>query len=160
VQVHTIFPSEIVNNGSYYPSDIDKPHNLAVITRLKLGRGWSFNSNFILMSGRAVTYPDGNYSFNGTLVNNYSMRNLDRLPLYHRLDAGFSYISKRFPEQKKYSVWNFSFYNIYMHKNAYSIFFKRDRDDVFFARNHDSLIAYQLSVVGGIIPSISWNFYF
>jgi hypothetical protein len=160
VQVLTDFPAETVNNGSYYPSDIDRPHNLAIITRLKLGRGWSFNSNFIFMSGRAATYPDGNYSYNGTLVNNYSKRNLDRLPNYHRLDAGFSYVSKRFAEQKKYSVWNFSFYNLYMHDNAYSIFFKRDQDDVFFARNHDTLIAYQLSVIGGLIPSITWNFYF
>ena len=160
VQVLTDFPAEMVNNGSYYPSDIDRPHNLAIVTRLKLGRGWSFNSNFIFMSGRAATYPDGNYSYNGTLVNNYSKRNLDRLPNYHRLDAGFSYVSKRFAEQKKYSVWNISFYNIYMRDNAYSIFFKRDQDDVFFARNHDSLIAYQLSVIGGLIPSITWNFYF
>lgn len=100
VQVLTRFPQEAVNSGSYYPADIDKPHNLTIVSRLKLGRGWSFNSNFIFMSGRATTYPDGNYSYNGTLVNNYSKRNLDRLPDYHRLDAGFSYVSKRFPEQK------------------------------------------------------------
>jgi hypothetical protein len=85
---------------------------------------------------------------------------MDRLPTYHRLDAGFSYVSKRFPQQTKYSVWNFSFYNLYMHKNAYSVFFRRSRDELFFAREQDRLIPYQLSVIGGIIPSISWNYYF
>src|SRR5205085_6239028 len=65
VQVLTAFPEEIVNNGAFYPSDIDRPHNLAIVTRLKLGRGWSFNNNFIFTSGRAATYPDGNYAFNG-----------------------------------------------------------------------------------------------
>jgi len=144
----------------WYPSDYDRPHNLAVITRLSLGKGWSFNSNFVFISGRPATYPDGNYSFNGTLVNNYSKRNMDRLPSYHRLDAGFSYISRRYPQQRKYSIWNFSFYNLYMHKNAYSVFFKRNTDDLFFVREHDSLVSYRLSVVGTIIPSITWNFYF
>jgi hypothetical protein len=160
VQVLTAFPIEQINNGEWYPSNYDRPHNIAVTTRLKLGRGWTFSNNFVLISGRPATYPDGNYSYNGTLVNNYSKRNYDRLPAYHRLDAGFSHTSRRRPEQKKYSVWNFSFYNIYMHKNAYSIFFKRSRDNIFFAREHDSLVAYQLSVIGTIIPSITWNFYF
>ena len=159
-RVLTIFPSEQINNGEWYPSNYDRPHNLAIVTRLKLGSGWIFSNNFVLISGRTATYPDGNYSYNGTLVNNYSRRNHDRLPTYHRLDAGFSHTSRRTSEQKKYSVWNFSFYNIYMHKNAYSIFFKRSRDDIFFAREHDRLISYQLSVIGTIIPSISWNYYF
>jgi hypothetical protein len=160
VQIVTKFAQEIVNDGNWYPSDHDRPHNLAIITRLGLGRGWSFNNNFVFITGKAVSFPDGNYAYNGTLVNNYSKRNMDRLPAYHRLDIGFSYISKRVPEQRKYSVWNFSFYNVYMRKNAYSIFFKRNRDDIFFARPHDTLIPYQLSVAGSIIPSISWNFYF
>jgi hypothetical protein len=160
VQVLTKFAEEIVNDGAWYPSDYDRPHNLAIITRLALGRGWSFNGNFVLISGRTTTYPDGNYAYNGTLVNNFSKRNMDRLPAYHRMDVGFSYISKRFAQQKNYSIWNFSFYNLYMHKNAYSIFFKRNPDALFFARVHDSLIPYRLSVVGSIIPSISWNYYF
>lgn len=160
VQVLTKFAEEQVNSGAWFPSDYDRPHNLAIITKLGLGRGWSFNNNFVFISGRPVSFPDGNYSYNGTLVNNYSVRNMDRLPAYHRLDAGFSYISKRFPQQKRYSIWNISFYNLYMHKNAYSIFFKRNRDDIFYAREHDMLVSYKLSVVGTIIPSVTWNYYF
>ena len=151
VQVITSYPSEVVNERKYYPADIDRPHNLAIMGKIKLGRGWSFSSNFIFTSGRPATYPDGNYAYNGTLVTNYSKRNMDRLPSYHRLDAGFSWISKRYAEQKKYSIWNISFYNIYMRENAYSIYFKRD---------DTRLISYRLSVVGGIIPSITWNYNF
>ena len=151
VQVVTAYPSEKVNNGVYYPSDADRPHNLAIVAKVKLGRGWSFSTNFIYTSGRPATYPDGTYAYNGTIVTNYSQRNMDRLPAYHRLDAGFVYISKRYPEQRKYSVWNISFYNLYAHQNAYSIYFQRD---------HDRLLSYRLSVLGSIIPSISWNFNF
>lgn len=151
VQVLTQFASETVDGGNFYPADIDRPHNLAVMTKIKLGRGWSFSSNFIFSSGRPATYPDGNYAFNGSIVTNYSLRNMDRLPAYHRLDAGFTFVSKRYADQKQYSIWNISFYNIYMHKNAYSIYFKRD---------DTRLLAYRLSVVGGLIPSLSWNYNF
>ncbi|MEP6748373.1 MAG: TonB-dependent receptor [Bacteroidota bacterium] len=151
VQVLSSFPSETVNGGAYYPADIDRPHNLAVVGKIKLGRGWSFSSNFIYTTGRPATYPDGTYVYNGSIVTNYSERNMDRLPPYHRLDVGFIYISKRYPEQRKYSIWNISFYNIYAHQNAYSIYFQRDQD---------RLLSYRLSVLGSIIPSISWNFNF
>ena len=151
VQVVTPFPVETVNNGQYYPADADRPHNLALLAKIKLGKGWSFNTNFIYTSGRPATYPDGFYAFNGSLITNYSQRNLDRLPAYHRLDIGFVYITRRSAEQKKYSVWNISFYNVYMRDNAYSIYFNKA---------NNGLKAYQLSVLGGIIPSLTWNFYF
>jgi hypothetical protein len=151
VQVLASYPSELVNEGNYYPSDIDRPHNLAIMCKIKLGRGWTFSSNFVFTSGRPATYPDGNYTYNGSVVTNFSKRNMDRLPAYHRLDAGFTYVTKRYPEQKRYSLWNISFYNIYMHQNAYSIYFKRD---------DTRLMSYRLSVIGGLIPSLSWNYNF
>ncbi len=150
-QVITDFPSEKVNNGEWYPANTDRPHNLAVITRLRLTKGWSFNCNFIYTSGRPGTYPDGNYVYNNTLVTNYYRRNTDRLPAYHRLDAGFSWVSRRYPEQRRYSIVNISFYNLYMRQNAYSIYFNR---------NEAQLLSYRLSVVGGIIPSLSWTYNF
>jgi hypothetical protein len=150
-QILTAFPSEQINNGVYYPSNTDRPHNLAIVCKQNLGNGWSFNTNFIYSSGRPATYPDGNYVYDSSIVTNYSKRNFDRLPAYHRLDAGFSYVSKKYPEQKRYSVVNFSFYNLYLHKNAYSIFFQR---------GNSNLYAYRLSVVGTIIPSISWTYNF
>ncbi|MGC4035267.1 MAG: carboxypeptidase-like regulatory domain-containing protein [Chitinophagaceae bacterium] len=151
MKVLTPFASERVNNGAYYPASTDRPHNLAVISKLKLGRGWSFNCNFILTSGRPATYPDGTYAYDSMLVTNFSKRNMDRLPTYHRLDAGFSWVSRRYQDQKHYSILNFSFYNLYGRQNAYSIYFIRDQT---------RLIPYQLSVVGSIIPSISWTYNF
>lgn len=150
-KVLTPFPIEKVNNGEYYPGNIDRPHNLVLTTNIKLGKGWLFSSNFVYTSGRPATYPDGSYVINGTIVADYSLRNADRLPAYHRLDVAFSYDSRRFPQQRRYSILNFSFYNVYMRKNVYSVYFKRDG-----AQLH----AYQLSVLGTIIPSITWNFNF
>ncbi|MGN6616376.1 MAG: TonB-dependent receptor [Ilyomonas sp.] len=150
-KVLTPFAQEMVNSGNYYASNSDKPHNLVLAATVKLGKGWLFSSNFVYTSGRTATYPDGSYIINGNIVTNYSLRNEDRLPSYNRLDIAFSYDSRRYPEQRRYSVLNFSFYNVYMHKNVYSVYFKRVNEQI---------KSYQLSVIGTIIPSISWNYNF
>ncbi len=151
VQVLTAFANEKVNDGNYYPADTDRPHNFSITSRFRLGKGWSFNANFVYVSGRPATYPDGTYSYNGTIITDYSKRNMDRLPANHRLDIGLSYVTKRSPDQKRYSMWNISVYNVYGYDNAYSIY---------FIRYHDRLQSYQLSVIDSAIPSITWNYYF
>jgi hypothetical protein len=150
-KVLTSFTRELVNEGEYFPGNVDRPHNLVLSGTVSLGKGWQFSSNFVYTSGRPATYPDGSYIINGSIITNYSVRNEDRLPAYHRLDVSFSYDSRRYPQQRRYSILNFSFYNVYMHKNVYSVYFKR---------NGSQIQAYQLSVIGTIVPSISWNYNF
>src|SRR6476646_5116503 len=103
------------------------------------------------MTGRPATYPAGNYSINNTIVTNYSVRNLDRIPDYHRLDVSISCVTRRYETQKRYSIWNFSIYNLYARANPYSIYFRREGT---------ALNAYRLSVIGSVIPSVSWNYNF
>ncbi len=150
-KVITLFPQEQINNGKWYPGNSDRPHNLVLFASWQLGNGWNLSSNFVLNSGRPTTNPDGTYYYNGTVVVNYSRRNIDRLPLYHRLDISFAYDSRRFVNQRRYWGLNFSFYNVYSRKNAYSVYFQRE---------YSNLKAYKLSVIGSIIPSLSFNFNF
>jgi hypothetical protein len=149
--VQTSFASEQVNNGQYYPAHFDRPHNLALSTLWDLKKGWTLAGNFVYITGRPATYPDGNYIFNNTTVVDYSRRNADRIPNYHRLDASFTKDTRKSKDQKKYSLWVVSFYNLYARKNPYSIYFNR-----YFDRTK----AYRLSVFGTIIPSVTWNFNF
>lgn len=147
----TQFPNEIVNNGSYYPSNSDRPFDLNISAGVKLGKGWDFNCDFTYVSGRPATYPDGTYIINGTIVTNYSLRNKDRLPDYNRLDISFSHDSRRYAQQKKYTIFNFSIYNVYARRNPYSVYFQR---------SDHGLNSYELSVLGTIIPSITLYFFF
>ena len=147
----TTFASEQVNGGSYYPSNYDRPSSLSIQGGVKLGDGWDFNCNFVYVSGRPATYPDGTYVINNTVVTNYSLRNEDRLPDYNRLDISFSHDSRRFPGQKRYTIFNFSIYNVYARKNPYSVYFQRD---------DSGLNSYELSVLGTIIPSITLYYFF
>ena len=147
----TPFAIEQVNGGAFYPSNYDRPLNLSLTGKVNIGKGWDFDYIFVYITGRPVTYPDGTYVINNTVVTNYSIRNADRLPDYNRLDISFSHDSRRFAEQKRYTIINFSIYNVYARKNPYSIYFQRDGG---------VLNSYQLSVLGTIIPSVTWTYYF
>ena len=151
VSARTEFSSEAINEGEWYPSLFDRPHVINLSGGYTLGKGWTYSFNFTYSTGRPNTYPDGQYLINNLPVVNYSRRNADRLPNYHRFDMSFSYDTRRKPDQQKYSVWVFSFYNFYGRKNPYSIYFTNYRS---------ALRSYQLTVFGSIIPSLTWNFKF
>ena len=148
-RVPSPYPSVQINGGNWYPSTFDRPHNLTIATQWKWSWGWTFGTNFVYTSGRPTTYPDGTYRLNGAKVLDYSQRNADRIPDYHRLDVSFTKDGRRTPEQRHYSNWSVSFYNVYARKNPYSIYFQRV---------NTTTKSYQLSVFGTVIPSLSWNF--
>ncbi|WP_128546647.1 TonB-dependent receptor [Larkinella soli] len=148
-RVRTPYVHDRINGGAWYASTFDRPHNLTVATQWKWSRGWTFGTNFVYTSGRPTTYPDGTYRLNGTKVLDYSQRNADRIPDYHRLDVSFTKDGRRTPGQRRYSNWSVSFYNVYARKNPYSIYFQRV---------NTTTRAFRLAVFGTIIPSLSWNF--
>lgn len=143
----TEFASEAINRGEWYPTLFDRPHMANLTGSYQLGKGWTGSANFTYTTGRPNTYPDGQYIVNGIPMINYSQRNRDRLPDYHRLDMSLSYDSRRTRQQTRYSIWAFSVYNFYGRRNPYSIYFQNFR-------------SYQLSVFGSIIPSVTWNFHY
>ncbi|MFN8357249.1 MAG: TonB-dependent receptor [Spirosomataceae bacterium] len=150
-QIQTPYPIELINQGDWYPSLFDRPHQLVASSSWQLGKGWSVSGSFTYQSGRPVTYPDGQYGYNNTLVNNYSLRNADRLPAYHRLDVSLVKDTRRTKDQKRYHTVNVSFYNLYGRQNPYSIY---------FLRYNLSTLSYRLSVLGAVIPSVTLNFYY
>ena len=58
----------------------------------------------------------------GEVIIYYTERNGYRMPAYHRLDLGATWIKKK--TAKFESSWTFSVYNAYDHDNAYSINFQ------------------------------------
>lgn len=141
-----------IANGNWYLSGYDKLHNLSVVGTYEFSKKWSYNANFSLQSGRPVTYANGYYEFDDFHVPNYSLRNGNRLPLYHHLDLSATYTPK--PDKKKgwQSYWVFSIYNIYNRLNAASITFTTNEDT---GMNETRKLA-----IYGIVPGISYNFKF
>lgn len=141
-----------IANGNWYVSPFDKLHNLNIVGNYRLTDKWTFSGNFSLQSGQPVTYPNGYYEFGDIHIPNFSMRNENRLPIYHHLDLAATYTPKPNKTSGWRGSWVFSIYNIYSRKNAASIR---------FTTNEDTGIneARRLSIFG-IVPSISYNFKF
>ena len=140
-----------INNGNWYSSAYDKLHNVAVTTSYELAKKWTLAANFALQSGQPVTYPNGQYQYQGITIPSYGLRNEERLPLYHHLDIAATYTPK--PDKKKgwQGEWVFSIYNIYNRSNAASINFRQNESGV----NE----AVRFSIFGAV-PAVSYNFKF
>ncbi|SDW84531.1 Outer membrane protein beta-barrel family protein [Lutibacter oricola] len=141
-----------INNGDWYNSSYDRTHDISFTGNYKLNKKWSFGANFVFQTGRPVTYPNGQFQYNGLSIPTYSERNADRLPAYHRLDVSATLIPKKNNNRKWQGEWVFSIYNAYNRSNAASIT---------FGQNEDTSVneATQTSIFG-IIPSVSYNFKF
>lgn len=68
-----------INNGNPYPSNWDKTHDLTVVAMYPLSDKWKISGNFIFMTGRPATYPNGRYMWDGKYLPDYSTRNASRV---------------------------------------------------------------------------------
>lgn len=82
----------------------------------------------------------------------FTLRNQERIPYYMRLDVGITIEPKA--NSKYEQSWNFSIYNLLSRANVYSIFFRSSTGMINQAK------AYELSVLGAAIPSITYNLKF
>ena len=141
-----------INNGKWYRSGYDKLHNLSVTSSYNYNPKWTFGANFVLQTGQPVTFPNGQYEYQGITIPTYGLRNEDRLPTYHHLDISATYTPKPTKKNGWQSEWVFSIYNLYGRKNAASISFRQNADT---GANE----AIRLSIFG-IVPGVSYNFKF
>lgn len=141
-----------INNGEWYNTPWDKTHDISITSTYDLNKKWSFSSNFLFQTGLPVTFPIGQYEYNGLSVPSFESRNASRLPSYHRLDVSAIYNPKPDSTKRWKGQWVFSIYNAYNRRNAASIDFRQDRNN---AQNE----AVRLSIFG-IIPSVTYNFKF
>ncbi len=141
-----------INNGNWYSTAYDKLHNLAVTSSYNLNKKWSFGANFILQSGQPVTYPNGQYQYQGIVVPSYGLRNENRLPAYHHLDISATLTPTKNNNRNWKSEWVFSIYNLYNRRNAASINFRQNSDT-------GASEAVRTSIFG-LVPAVSYNFKF
>jgi hypothetical protein len=148
-KTYTPYPAEQINEGKWYPSNYDQPHIVNVTWRYNISRRYFFSGNFTYHTGRPISMPSAFYVINGIPVSDFRERNRYRLDDYHRLDLAL--IAEGNHKLKKIwdGTWTLSFYNVYARKNPYSVFFKQDE--------LGRLRPYQLSLVGAIIPSLSYS---
>ncbi|MEJ7644781.1 MAG: TonB-dependent receptor [Chryseolinea sp.] len=138
-----------INNGQYYPAKQDRKHDISIVGTFDLSKKLTLSATWVYYTGNAVTFPSGKYEIGGRVVNYYTERNGSRMPDYHRLDLGVTWLRKK--TEKFESSWNFSLYNAYGRKNANTITFEQTTPTTSQAIQ-ETLFRW--------VPSISYNFKF
>lgn len=143
------FQDELINNGDWFPSNFDKPHDITAVANYSINSKTKFSAIFTYSTGRPVTFPGAKFNSGNELLPYYDTRNQFRAPDYHRLDISFTWTLNGAYKWTQ-GDFVFSVYNLYGRDNAFSVFF----DDVRGAEPQ----AYQLTVLGSPFPSISYSF--
>jgi hypothetical protein len=143
--------SDVVNNGSYYPSSYDKPHDITMIGNYKINRRFSLSLNFTYSTGRPITLPIIKYTVDNGMRLLYSERNQYRIPDYYRADFAMNIEGNHKVKKLAHSSWTLAVYNLTGRRNAYSVYFKAE---------NGVINGYKLSIFGQPIPSVTYNFRF
>ncbi|MFZ9503454.1 MAG: TonB-dependent receptor [Cyclobacteriaceae bacterium] len=143
---------EKINKGKEYASNFDQPHTVTVQWRYGISRRIFFTGNFSFRSGRPVSAPFAGYVIDNISIGNFSERNQYRIPDYHRLDLGVVLEGGHRRNKRISGSWSLSVINLYGRRNPYTVFFKGQPNGIFNA--------YTISVIGTMIPSVSYNFKF
>ena len=161
---------ESLNNGNWYPTRFDRTHTLNVVSQYELNKKWSFGANLALISGvpYSLAIQQGSYENFTYGITGAGVRGNVRLPLYNRLDISATKKNKKALFGKGESEWVFSVYNLTNRRNPFSIYTQPKEDktpiDTIKPEEYNQQIAnieaVRLSIIGSVIPSVSYNFKF
>jgi hypothetical protein len=151
-QVGSAAGNESINHGRRYPANFDQPHILNISWRYNFSKRHFLTGNFTYHTGRPVTIPLSAFLWENSTVAYFSSRNQYRIPDYHRLDLALVIEGNHKRTKKWKGSWVLSVYNVYGRKNPYSVFFRDSGTGI--------PKPYQLSIIGTVFPSLSYNIKF
>ncbi len=176
---------DAINYGLKYLAKYDRRHDVSVVVTYEHNKEWNFGSVWVYGSGNRGTLPNGFFLYEGTLSNDYGLRNSYQFIPYHRLDLNATYSPDRnkhlarraerlkaeaiaqgrdendIPPVKKWmkhfrNSYTLSVFNAYNRYNPYFIYLTRSGD---FTSGTLKVGARQVTLFP-IIPSFTWNFHF
>ena len=142
-----------LNNGDWYSTEYDRPHEVKAVVNFKFTERYSLSSNFNYATGRPTTLPAGKYydARNRKFMPYYSERNTYRIPDYMRLDLAFNIEPTHKLTSFLHTSFSFGVYNALARKNAYNVYYVTEGEEI---------KGYKLSVFGTAIPFVSINIRF
>ncbi len=152
IQVDGRFIDEKVNDGRFYPTNYDKPHDFTLVSNYKYSRRFNISNSFTYSTGRPITYPVAKYEFRDSELLHYSERNEYRISDYFRWDLSVNLEGNLKSRKLAHSSWSFSIYNVTGRKNVYSVFFKKD--------SSGNIKGYTMSIFARPIYTVTYNFKF
>jgi hypothetical protein len=158
-----------LNKGEWFPNRFDRTHTLNVVAQYELSKKWSFGANFAYISGVPYSLAPRQASVEGQTfgVTDLGVRGNVRIPAYNRLDVSATKKNKKALFGKGESEWVFSIYNLYNKRNPFSIYTQpidgKPATDAGTVQETEQAIkseAVRLSIIGSLIPSVTYNFKF
>lgn len=145
-----------ISNSDWFLSKYDRTHNLNTVVIYDLNKRWSLSANFIYQTGTPATFPTVKVEVQGYVIpyNTDNKRNNYRNAAYHRLDLGVTYNFKKNETKRRQQSLVLSVYNAYNRRNTFSTYFQNNPD---YPVNTEAI---RYSVVGSIIPAITYNLKF
>jgi len=142
-----------VNNGNWYPTDYDKPHDFKLVGNYKLSQRYSFSFNVDYNTGRPTTIPAGRYYNSGINAWQvyYTDRNTYRIPDYFRTDLSFNIEPSHKLTLITHHTFSFGVYNLTGRENVYS---------VYYLSENGVIKGYKLSIFASPIPFVTYNIIF
>lgn len=145
-----------ISNDNWFFSRYDRTHCLNTCVNYDLTKRWNISTNFVFLSGTPASFPNSKVQIQSYNIpyNTDNIRNNYRITPYHRLDLGATYTFKKNETRRYKQSLVFSVYNAYNRRNAFSIYFQTK------ANEPNQTEAVRFSVIGSIIPAITYNFNF
>lgn len=151
--------------GNWYPARYDQKHNLKLTGFYEINDRVSVSGNFTYLTGTPTTFPTHRYQVEYLTIpeNAENTRNNLRIPDYHRLDFSMTILGKAVNKKgalrKNRDSFVITFYNLYNRKNPFSIYFWQGDERYAIDQVADTK-ATQVSILGSIVPSVTYNFKF
>ena len=149
VQLNTA--TDVVNNGNWYPSNYDKPHDVTLVGNYRFSKRFNAALNCNYSTGRPITLPLAKYYIDNSYRVYYSDRNAYRVPDYFRIDLAVNFEGGHKMKRLAKSSWTVAVYNLTGRHNPYSVYFQSVGGQI---------KGYQLSIFGQPIPTVTYNFKF
>ncbi|WP_170110551.1 TonB-dependent receptor [Flavilitoribacter nigricans] len=143
------YAEDRINQGEWFPTNFDKPHDFSFVAFYRASRRFSFSTNIAYSTGRPITIPVAKYQYANGVRLQYSRRNEFRVPDYFRWDLSVNLEGSHKLKKLAHSSWSLSLYNVTGRQNVYSIYFVSDGTT---ARG------YQLSIFGKPFFTLTYNF--
>lgn len=174
-----------INYGQKFLAKYDRRHDASLVINYDANKQWDFGLVWVYGTGNRGTLPRGFFLYEGTLSNDYGLRNSYQFIPYHRMDLNVTFtpdrtkklekrkqiltekylkqgldtaniqVSKRWTKNFSNS-FTLSVFNVYNRYNPYFIYLTREGN---FTTGTLKVGAKQVSLFP-IIPSLTWNFKF
>lgn len=174
-----------INYGEKFLAKYDRRHDVSFVLTYDHNKQWNMGMVWVYGSGNRGTLPNGFFLYEGSLSNDYGLRNSYQFIPYHRLDLTCTYTPDRGKRLQKKSErlkrealetgteqgmvaiekrwlkkfrnsYTLSVFNVYNRYNPYFIYLTREGD---FTRGTLTVGAKQVTLFP-ILPSFAWNFHF